>query len=58
MKSCLKRTPARPPCGPRSVSFRDGEDNANVHLADEWDRSPVDVVSKLTYEYVLLSLAS
>ena len=58
LKSCLKSvggaakrevaSSARPTAR-RNVSFR-GQDSDEVHAADEWDRSPVDVTPKLTYE--------
>lgn len=61
VKSCLRAksagaiaktssSNARPQCR-RSVSFR-GKDADEVHPADDWDRTPVDVSAKLTYECV------
>ena len=35
----------------RSVSFRE-KDSDEVYTADDWDRSPVDLTPKLTYEFV------
>lgn len=49
-KGCLKLG-RKPPCR-RSVSFRTGDDADEVHPADDWDRTPVDVAQKLSYEYV------
>ena len=40
----------RPPCH-RQVSFRDSCE-FEVHTADDWDRSPVDINPNLSYEYV------
>lgn len=58
LKSCLKSvggaakreasSSARPAIR-RNVSFR-GQDADEIHAADDWDRSPVDVTPKLTYE--------
>lgn len=65
-KSCLKHsqseaqtpnpsrlTATRPPLSDsRTVSFRD-KTTDEVHQADDWDRTPVDVTPRLTYECVL-----
>jgi hypothetical protein len=55
VKSCLKSSRAtrhqRPDAPHRSVSFRE-RDSDEVYIADDWDRSPVDLTPKLTYEFV------
>ncbi len=51
IKSCLKHNASKRPGCSRTVSFR-GQDSDEIHPADEWDRSPIDAISKLTYECV------
>ncbi|KLO08041.1 hypothetical protein SCHPADRAFT_1001191 [Schizopora paradoxa] len=56
MKSCLKQrdvaATSKRPCCSRTVSFR-GQDLDEIHPADDWDRSPVDVNTKLSYDDIL-----
>lgn len=40
----------RPLCT-RTVSFADKSDD-EIHPADDWDRTPVDIAQRLSYEYV------
>lgn len=48
LKPILKRSPSN--SASKSVTF--SATNSQVFFADDWDRSAVEVVSKLSYRYV------